>query len=117
MKVSNRKSSGSNAVELVAGILVLVPVLFFFLDVVVCVIAAMANDNVCREAARAAAAGRPANFEYGAGAQLKEDSRERARQVVSIVQVPGSKQPASAANRIALNAAGLRRRVSSASFQ
>lgn len=83
MIFQNRKrNSGSSAVELVAGIIVLIPVFFFILDVGVCIMAAMTNDTICREAARAAAGGRPENFSNGSGAALNKDSLDRAKQLV-----------------------------------
>ncbi len=93
MNMVNRKSSGSSAVELVVGILVLVPVLFLFLDVGVCVLGVMTNDNICREAARAGAAGRPADYTGSTSGsqtvQFLEDSRERAQSVLTHLKTGG----------------------------
>ncbi len=50
---------GSSFVELVTGLLVLIPISLVLFDLAVIVIAVQINDSTCREAARVAASGNP----------------------------------------------------------
>lgn len=51
--------NGQSLVELVVGLIALVPVMLVIFDIAVLVLAVQQNDSICREAARAAAAGDP----------------------------------------------------------
>lgn len=50
-----RQTTGQSAIELVAGIILLVPIMLFLFDVMVLVLANQANDDVAKRACRAAA--------------------------------------------------------------
>lgn len=54
-----RKTSGQQIVEMVAGLLVLIPVIMGLIDIAVILIGTNINDTVCRDAARAGAQGDP----------------------------------------------------------
>lgn len=54
-----RKIYGQSAVELCAGLIVLVPVILVLFDLAVIVLGVQLNDATCREAARVAALGDP----------------------------------------------------------
>ncbi len=87
IKAPNRNpgsSSGQSLVELAVGLIVLLPILLVIFDLVILVVAVMLNDNACRDAARAAAAGRP--IAYNA---FPADSYTRAAAVVSRVYQSG----------------------------
>jgi len=56
----HRKGHGQSMVELLAGLVVLIPVILTLIDLAVLVISVTVNDTVCRDAARACAAGPPA---------------------------------------------------------
>lgn len=49
------QKAGQGAVELVTGVLILVPVMLFLFDIMVLVLANQANDDVAKRACRAAA--------------------------------------------------------------
>lgn len=59
------RSSGQSIVELGVGLLVLLPILLFMLNCLFVAIGATLNDFVCRDAARAAAAGAPSRMLVG----------------------------------------------------
>ncbi len=65
-------SKGQASVELVIGLIAMIPVVLFFIDGVLLVLATTTNDSLCREAARAAASVQPSQ------------SRARAQQVIDI---------------------------------
>jgi hypothetical protein len=77
----SRGSSGQSLVELAAGLMVLIPIILLLVDLFVCVIAVTTNDAASRDAARAAAAGRPATSStFGA-----EDSSSRVKAIIGKV--------------------------------
>jgi hypothetical protein len=76
-----RKKTGQSFVELAAGLIVLIPILLALLDLAMIIIAVQVNDTVCRDAARAASSGRPADFTSSMGVQ-KANAMERAQGVV-----------------------------------
>ncbi|MBZ0185497.1 MAG: hypothetical protein K8F91_04530 [Candidatus Obscuribacterales bacterium] len=55
----NRKNKAQSTVELVVGLLVLVPLVLVLFDLAVIVLGVQVNDQTCRQAARAAASGDP----------------------------------------------------------
>jgi hypothetical protein len=56
-----RTNAGQSLVELATGLIILVPVILVLVDLAVIVTAVSVNDAVCRDAARVAAAGNPAD--------------------------------------------------------
>jgi Flp pilus assembly protein TadG len=56
-----RKSKGQSIIELAVGLIALIPIVLVLFDLAVIVIAVQVNDSTCREAARVAASGRPAD--------------------------------------------------------
>ena len=79
----HRYGSGQSFVELAAGLALLVPIGLALFDFSVLMVASGVNDNVCNEAARAAASGRPANFTDSNGTVHNETALERAQGVVN----------------------------------
>lgn len=65
--ISTRKN-GQSIIELAVGILVLVPIVLVLFDLAVLVLGVQINDSVCRDAARAAASGNPADIKARAQA-------------------------------------------------
>lgn len=57
----HERQRGQSAVELVAGLIVAVPIVLCIIDLGFIAMGASANDNVCREAAQAAAASPPSS--------------------------------------------------------
>jgi hypothetical protein len=57
--VLNRKRRGQSLVELVCGLLVLIPIILVLFDLAVIVLGVQLNDSTCREAARVASLGDP----------------------------------------------------------
>jgi hypothetical protein len=53
------RTTGQSLIELVVGLLALIPIVLAILDLAVIVIAVQMNDSTCREAARVAASGPP----------------------------------------------------------
>ena len=54
-----RRSSGQHIIELMAGLMALIPVIMVLIDIAIILTAVNINDSVCRDAARAAAQGDP----------------------------------------------------------
>src|SRR5205814_709194 len=67
--------------------MVVIPVLLALLDLAIIVIAIQCNDTVCRDAARAASAGRPATFTPASGPARAENANERAQGVVNRAKI------------------------------
>ncbi|HMY03648.1 MAG TPA: hypothetical protein PKA48_09850 [Candidatus Obscuribacter sp.] len=76
---SNRfRPRGQSSVELVAGLIILVPIVLVLFDLAVIVLGVQINDSTCREAARVASIGDPT------------DCDKRARAVVARANAQGS---------------------------
>lgn len=86
--VSGRKG-GQSFVELAAGLGLLIPVFLCLFDIAICFIADSANETVCRDAARAAAAGVPQKFTRSDGTTIEADAKDRAKAVVTRVYKSG----------------------------
>ncbi len=89
MKTICRVRSGQSLAELAAGLMILVPVFLLVFDLAVCIIADTINENVCRDAARAASAGVPAPFTSFNGTTIPADAFQRAQAVVKHVYQSG----------------------------
>lgn len=77
-----RKSAAQSLTELMVGLILLIPILLVIFDAAVVVIAVSLNDSVCRDAARAAAGGRPIDFVDGNGTTQTANARARALAVI-----------------------------------
>lgn len=83
----NSRKNGQSLVELAAGLLVFVPIVLILIDCLVLALGASTNEEVCRDAARAAASGPPSlytpavNRSAGAGTP----PNERAKAVIKRV--------------------------------
>lgn len=55
MGVNRRKKAGQSIIEMVVGVIVLVPIVIFLLDMALLILANSANDNLAKSCARAAA--------------------------------------------------------------
>lgn len=53
--MGKRKQSAQSTVELIGGIVVLIPLIFCVIDLAIIVMAGFKNDSICREVCRAAA--------------------------------------------------------------
>lgn len=82
----SKSSRGQSIVELLAGLIVLIPVILFLVDLVVIYTAIQLNDSTARDAARAASTGRPAVHPPSGN---PETSLARARAVVDRVYQGG----------------------------
>lgn len=56
---NKRTKRAQSIVELVAGVILIIPVVLLLIDLATLVLGVTSNDNLCREAARAASAGDP----------------------------------------------------------
>lgn len=65
-----RKKQAQSFVELVVGMVVLIPIVLVLFDLTVIVIAVQVNDSTCRDAARLAASGDPTQAQIRAGAAV-----------------------------------------------
>lgn len=65
MKNFRRRGRGQSIIETVVGIIFLIPIVLFLLDVSVLVMAQTANDNLAKSAARAAASATPSPGQPG----------------------------------------------------
>ncbi|MCA0314901.1 MAG: hypothetical protein LCH63_13850 [Candidatus Melainabacteria bacterium] len=72
------KAKGQSSVELVAGLIILVPIILCLFDLAVIVIGVQINDATCREAARVASIGDPT------------DCNKRAQAIVARANAQGS---------------------------
>ncbi len=68
--------SGQSTVELVCGLLILVPLVLVLFDLAVIVIGVQINDQTCRQAARAAASGDPVTAEQRAAAVVARANQQ-----------------------------------------
>lgn len=59
MKAHQSRRNGQTLLELAGGLIVLIPIVLLFIDIGALVLGATANDSICRDAARAAAAVQP----------------------------------------------------------
>jgi hypothetical protein len=82
MKQMQRRS-GQSMVELLGGLVILIPVVLVLLDLAIIVIAVQVNDGACRDAARAAAAGRPVAYTNANGTTFPETAKSRAQGVIT----------------------------------
>lgn len=57
--MNKKHKRGQSIIELVIGLMVLVPIVLLIFDLAVLVLGVQQNDSICREAARVAAAGDP----------------------------------------------------------
>jgi hypothetical protein len=66
-----RRTSGQSLIEGLVGLFALLPVIIVLFDLTVIVLAVQINDSTCREAARVAASGDPANNQQRANAVIQ----------------------------------------------
>jgi hypothetical protein len=90
------KSAGQSIMELAIGLIVLVPVMLVIFDMTVIAVAVTTNDSLCREAARAAAAGDPATMQTRANAIIVQ-ANKKAQGMMSNYQLVSLTNTASAA--------------------
>lgn len=64
MKIAKR-DSGQSIIELVAGLIVFVPIILVLMDCAVIMIGVSTNEAACRDAARAASSGQPGQMTSG----------------------------------------------------
>jgi hypothetical protein len=82
------RRTGQSLIELTAGIVVLVPVLLFLADFALILWAVQSNDMICRDAARAAAAGDPLEAPARAQAVVNGEGDRHSSLVSNTVLVP-----------------------------
>jgi hypothetical protein len=63
--MKSRNGKAQSIIELVVGLIFIVPILLFLVDIGTIIIGVNVNDNVCREAARAASIGPPSAITSG----------------------------------------------------
>jgi hypothetical protein len=82
-----RTTRSQSTVELVAGLIVIIPAILVLIDISVIILGATTNDTICRDAARAAAAGQPGKLEVCTDRVVaaSEQPYQRARAVVKRV--------------------------------
>lgn len=83
-----RKQTGHNMVELVAGLIVGIPLLLCLIDLAFIAMGAAANDSVCHEASEAAASGPPSTDVAPSTRQLAagQSGFDRAVSVIKVHQ-------------------------------
>lgn len=82
-----RSTCGISTIELIAGLIVLIPVVLVLFDLSAIAIAVQANDSACREAARAAALGPPPEFNSRAQVILTKANQKSYGSMVSNFQM------------------------------
>ncbi len=73
-----RKITGQSLMELAVGVGVLIPVMLVVFDLAIIVLAVQTNDALCRETARAAAAGDPNTMNQRAAAIVAQANKKAA---------------------------------------
>jgi hypothetical protein len=76
VRLQLRKIGGQSAVELCAGLIVLVPILLVLFDLCVIVLGVQLNDSTCREAARVASIGDPTSCSTRAQAVINRANNQ-----------------------------------------
>lgn len=71
-RLHSRKKLAQSTMELIGGLIILVPIILFLIDLSTIVLAAFKNDSVCREACRAAASGDPKDSQKLAEAEISK---------------------------------------------
>lgn len=61
-KIRKYRLNGQSTIEMIAGVIVIMPVILFLFDLAVVLLSVQVNDAACRDAARAAAAGPPSQL-------------------------------------------------------
>lgn len=67
---SSKRSLAQSSIELVIGLIFLVPLILAFVDLAAVVLAVQVNDSTCREAARVASIGDPRDWQLRANAVI-----------------------------------------------
>lgn len=68
------RALGQSTVELVAGVIIIIPLVLFLIDTSIITVCAFKNDSICREACRAAASGDPKDCEKNAKAEIDKSN-------------------------------------------
>ena len=79
VKDRRRTRQGASSVELVFGLMILIPVLLILIDLGFIMVSVFSNDSLCREACRAASSTDP------------QEAKRIADQIVARANAPGSK--------------------------
>lgn len=99
-RLKRRAKAGQGAVELVGALVCLVPVALVLVDLGVVAIGAGINDAVCRDAARAAAAGPPSELTVGDNRNLGNSASPYQRAVSVIKKLYNTSVPAKVRDQI-----------------
>jgi hypothetical protein len=67
-----KTTKAQSTIELVAGLMILIPIVLSLIDIAVFVMGVSLNDSVCRDATRAAASGPPDKIAHGQPKQRAE---------------------------------------------
>lgn len=65
-----KRAQGQSTVELIAGVIVIIPLVLFLIDASIITVCSFKNDSICREACRAAASVDPKDCESSAKAEV-----------------------------------------------
>lgn len=86
-KYISKSKSGQSLIEVAAALILFIPIMLVVLDCAMCMIAVMANDACCRDAARMAASGVPSDFQPAGGvAPVQANAFKLAADVVARVK-------------------------------
>jgi hypothetical protein len=88
------RKSGQSTVELVCGLIILVPLVLVLFDLAVIVIGVQVNDQTCRQAARAAASGDPASAQQRAQAVVARANQQGSSMLSNFILMPLAFNPA-----------------------
>lgn len=66
------RPSGQSTVELIAGVIVIIPIILCLVDLSIIAQSSFKNDSICREACRAAAAGDPKDCQKNAEQEISK---------------------------------------------
>lgn len=87
LRPSSKKTNGQSLVETLLGIMVLIPILLLVADFAIVFFAVQSNDAKCRNAVRAAAAGKPEEAILRARAIIGDDSNRKGEALISGVDL------------------------------
>ena len=67
-----KASRGQSTVEMIAGVMVIIPLILFLVDASIITVCSFKNDSLCREACRAAASSDPKDCQQIAGREIEK---------------------------------------------
>lgn len=87
LELTSKRKRGQSFVEMAAGLLVVIPVILLCIDLATLYMGASLNDNVCRDAARAASVGPPDGINPGEPQRRANGVVKKANQTAGAIRL------------------------------